>query len=218
MSKSSKIWLITFILSIWLLGARLWIVYSFHGAKPPALHLINFLLFIWLKLYSSFSLGNVDFPVFGRPRLLELWLIIIYGHLNYLILSVSVFVTADLKGGVFWHEKMKQKLICQDQIVRRWNYCHQDQSESNVGERSSWQGNEQSGFYTAFGRAKIYPNFLVDLASHGSLLSRPTGGKLKQEREKKNVTTIKKPRVFLKGSIHVWSAASGVQVADTILM
>lgn len=150
MSKSSKIWLITFILSIWLLGSRPQIVYSFHGAKPPALHLINFLLFIWLRLYSSFSLGN--FPVFGRPRLLELWSIIIYSHLNCLILSVSVFVTAELNGLLAW-KKMKQKLICQDQIVRRWNYTHQDQLRSNVGERSLWQGNDQNGFYTAFRRA-----------------------------------------------------------------
>lgn len=29
-------------------------MYSFHGAKPPALHLINFLLFIWLKLLLTF--------------------------------------------------------------------------------------------------------------------------------------------------------------------
>lgn len=50
---------------------------------------------------------------------------------------------------------MKQKLICQNQIAGRWNCCHQDQSESNVGERSSWQGNEQNSFYTAVGRAKI---------------------------------------------------------------
>lgn len=164
MSKSSKIWLITFIWCVWLLGETLLIVYSFHGAKPPALHLINFLLFIWLKLYSGFSSGNVDFPAFRRTRLLNL--IIIYCHLNYLI---SVFVTKEKK-------KMEQKLICQDQIVGRWNYCHQEQSWRNVGERSSWQGNEQNGFYSASRRAEISPNFLVDLASRGSLMEENEGG------------------------------------------
>lgn len=91
-------------------------MYSFHGAKPPALHLINFLFLIWLKLYSSFYLGKADFPVFGRASLLGLWLIILYSHLNYLILSVFIFVTAE-RGG---HENSgEQELICQDQIVRR---------------------------------------------------------------------------------------------------
>lgn len=104
-------------------------------------------------------------------------------------------------------KKMKQKLICQDQIVRRWNYTHQDQSRSNVGECSLWQGNDQNGFYTAFGRPKTCP-----ISSPC-----PTGGKLRQDREK-TVTTIKVPMAFLKGSIHVWSAASSVQVTDTILM
>lgn len=46
-------------------------MYSFHGAKPPALHLINFLLFIWLKLLlpflSFFLSGNA--AVWGRARL-----------------------------------------------------------------------------------------------------------------------------------------------------
>lgn len=71
-------------------------MYSFHGAKPPALHLINFLLFIWLKLLLPFFLSFFRATLLSgeEPDCPEL---LVNHHssegLNYLVLSVLVFVT-----------------------------------------------------------------------------------------------------------------------------
>lgn len=48
------------------------------------------------------------------------------------------------------------------------------------------------------------PISLLICLSHGSLLSCPTGGTLRQRREK-TVATIKVPQALLEGSIHVWN-------------
>lgn len=149
-------------------------MYFFHGAKPPALHLINFLLFIWLKLYSSFSLGN--FPVFWKTQTVGA---LVNHHLrshksSHFICLCFCRCWIECCAGI---EKKKQKLICQDQIVRRWNYSHQDQSRSNVGECSLWllycirEGKDLFQFPCWFGFPWI--------------IAGPTGGKLKQERGRK---------------------------------
>lgn len=50
--------------------------------------------------------------------------------------------------------------------------------------RSSWQDNDQNGFYSAFRRAETEPRFRVDLTRHASLLSCPPGRKLMQDSDK----------------------------------
>lgn len=48
------------------------------------------------------------------------------------------------------------------------------------------------------------PISLLICFSHGPLLSCPTGGTLRQRREK-TVATIKVPQALLEGNIHVWN-------------
>lgn len=50
--------------------------------------------------------------------------------------------------------------------------------------RSSWQDNDQNGFYGVFRRAETEPCFRVDLTRHASLLSCPPGRKLMQDSDK----------------------------------
>lgn len=87
-------------------------MYSFHGAKPPALHLINFLLFMWLKLYGSFSLGDA-LPSLEDCRLLEL---LVNHHFNddfklshFARLSFLGFFLLLPSRAERWHERGKKQ-------------------------------------------------------------------------------------------------------------
>lgn len=51
---------------------------------------------------------------------------------------------------------------------------------------------------------RLRPISLLICLSHESLLSCPTGGTLRQHREK-TVATIKVPQALLEGSIHAWN-------------
>lgn len=123
--------------------------------------------------------------------------IIIYSLLNYLILYAAALV-ADV-ASAFLQKRSRNEFV-RIRFFSRWNYSHQDQSRSNAGERTSWQDNDQNGFYSVFRRAKTEPNFLVDLTCHGSLLSCPPRGKLMQESEKGSLLS-EHPGLFKKVAV-----------------
>lgn len=180
-------------------------MYSFHGAKPPALYLINFLFFYrpWLQLYWSLSTGITGFPFTGTARRLELQLITIYPHPYCITLyPVSSFVSPELilKG-------MKRN---SRKGFDRFRFLDAEITPIKTNQRVM-SGNVSRGtvmtkmaLITQSRRAKILLNFLVDLASHGSLLSSSADGKWRQERDQMSA----KMRDFksLQGTSQVWSA------------